>query len=308
MLAIVGGVFLVLLLGLGIGWFVFRRMLLPQSDAKLPPSGAHPWSRTRVPYPDNAGGVAGMQMALANANGGSISNGFAPGSSAFAQANNGFGPQGNPHTQGLASSPNSPSMQGFAPAPDGYGPPNNPGMQGFAPSPNGFGPPNDPGTHGFVPVNTPPPAGFGPPVMHGGSFSDGFIPPSPQIFPQGDSSMIPPGSGAFPAITSANGFAPASQAFNAMYGLPDDPFASSQAGSPGWMANLNSNRSLAGSPPSTGVNFSTGEPDLNDPYLAEVIRQYSQKGQSVRPPQPQQAPQIPQREPRNGYQDSGWLQ
>ncbi len=212
---IVGGVFLVLLLGLGIGWFFFRRMLLPQSasNPNLPPSGARPWSRTRVPNPDSMSGVASGQLAL---------NG-APGN---------FGPGGP-----------APAM--------------NP-MNGGGPVPAGFG-----------------------------GFSDGFIPPSPQIFPQAENSMIPPGSGAFPVIANANGFAPASPAFNAMYGLPDDPFAGSQGGTPGWMANLEQNGRPGGpATPPNGSNFAPNTVDLNDPYLNEVIRQYSQKGQSVQTEQP----------------------
>lgn len=147
----------------------------------------------------------------------------------------------------------------------------------------GFGPPNTPP---LSPMNNgyngqgPGPGNSGPPGMANsgfGGFSDNFIPPSPRIFPQGGNNMPPPGSGAPPM--SANGFAPASPAFNAMYGMPGmpgDPFA----GPPGQM----------GAPgPGTGMgpggNFVPNGPDLNDPYLAEVIRQYSQKGQPP-PPSP----------------------
>ncbi|HEX7735278.1 MAG TPA: hypothetical protein VF458_10445 [Ktedonobacteraceae bacterium] len=285
---IVGGVVALLLLGLLVGWFFFRRMLLPQGapNASLPPSGARPWSRTRMPNPDSMGGIATVQT-----------------------GSPGFGGPGGP------ASPNS-NM--FADA--FQGPPANNG---------GFNGPGPQGGNGM---------GFG-------GFSDGFIPSSQQLFPQGENSMIPPGSGAFPVIGNSNGFAPASQAFNAMYGLPDDPFSGSQAGSPGWMSNLG-NGSQGGPPPANQGNFAPGHVDLNDPYLAEVIRQYSQKSQSVktqsvqpqqqqmppngppqqmppngpqpqpnRPPQqmspnrpPQQPPSIPQREPRKGFQDSNWLQ
>jgi hypothetical protein len=163
------------------------------------------------------------------------------------------------------------------------------------------------------------PGNFGQPTMNGygngpGYFSDGFIPPSPQIFPQSDQSMIPPGSGAFPVIANANGFTPASQAFNAMYGLPDDPFSSSQAGSPGWMSNLG-NMSLAngqsgpgGSSPNPNKgNLAPGEIDINDPQIDEIIRQYSQKGQNTPQPQqhmppaqpPQQQRMLPTRPPES---------
>ena len=47
---------IVILLGLGIGWLVLRRALVPQAQTKLPPSGARPWSRTHVPGPDSLAG------------------------------------------------------------------------------------------------------------------------------------------------------------------------------------------------------------------------------------------------------------
>jgi hypothetical protein len=233
---IVGGVFLVLLVGLGAGWFYFRRMLMPQGagDPNLPPSGALPWARNS----DGPGGMDNAQGATMMMNGGFDNNGYGPG---------GYGPQ----------------------------------------DMNGYGP---------------------------GGYPDGFMPPSPQMFPQGETSMLPPGSGAFPMI--ANGVAPASQAFNAMYGMPDSPF-------PGYNGN-----GYGGPPPNGGYggppnggNAAPGTVDLNDPYLADVIRQYSQIGQGG-PPQQQQMPpnqQGPgpeyQQGPGPGYQQgpgqgpqSNWLQ
>jgi hypothetical protein len=44
-------IFLCLLLSLGIGLFILRRVLLPPLEVKLPPSGATPWSRTTVSHP-----------------------------------------------------------------------------------------------------------------------------------------------------------------------------------------------------------------------------------------------------------------
>jgi hypothetical protein len=232
---IVGSVVVLLLIGLGAGWFYFRRMLMPQgaTTPNLPPSGARPWSRTRVPNPDSVNGLAGVQNAP------------------------GPGGPGGPLPEMLAGTGNLP-----------------PGQNGY----------NSAGAG---------PAGFGPQGANGngfGGFSDGFIPPSPQIFPQSENSMIPPGSGAFPVINNANGFAPASQAFNAMYGLPDDPFAGSQAGAPGWMSNLGSSNGHGngfenGQSPQGG-SVPPGQVDLNDPQLDEVIRQYSQKSQSLPPPPP----------------------
>jgi len=84
--------------------------------------------------------------------------------------------------------------------------------------------------------------------------------------------------------------------------LPDDPFLSSQSDAPGWLDNLKGNGNGFSRPQSPPVSdFITGEPDLNDPYLAELIRQYSQKNQAVQPPQ-QQSQQQP------GNPNSNWLQ
>lgn len=248
---IVGGVFLVLLFSLAIGWFFFRRMLLPQSDSRLPPSGARPWSRTRAPNPDSLGGLASVNVAMAQAG-------------ANGSAGNGLGPGPVPNSLAQPSAPAGPRNS-----------PNGPAMN------NG--------------MNMQPPAGFVPQGMNGngpGGFSDGFIPPSPQIFPQSEGSMIPPGSGAFPVITSNNGFAPASQAFNAMYGLPDDPFSASKAGAPGWIENLGNPNGNGQPRPQApgGPAFSSSIVDLNDPHLDEVIRQYSKKSEAMPPEQPQ-APQ-----------------
>jgi hypothetical protein len=99
--------------------------------------------------------------------------------------------------------------------------------------------------------------GFGPQSMSGngyGGFSDGFAPPT-QMFPQGDTSMLPPGSGAFPPMSDANGFPPSSQGFNAMYGMPGgDPFSPPQGGPPGYAG-----------PPPNGGNFPAGGPNMMPP-------------------------------------------
>jgi hypothetical protein len=150
------------------------------------------------------------------------------------------------------------------------------------------------------------PQGYGFETPAGGfaGFSDSFIPPSPQLFSQSEISMIPPGTGALPRLNDNHGFAPSSNAFNAMYGLPDDPFASSQPdGSPGWLDNLDNGSGFSGPQLPAMSDFVTGAPDLNDPYLADLIRQYSQKGEAVRPPQ-----QTPQPEQQNGFQNPNWPQ
>jgi hypothetical protein len=73
--------------------------------------------------------------------------------------------------------------------------------------------------------------------------------------PQGDPGMLPPGSGAFPGMAGANGFAPSSQDFNAMYGMPGgDPFSPPQGGPPGY-----------GGPPPNGGNFPAGGPTMMQP-------------------------------------------
>jgi hypothetical protein len=53
MAIISGSVILVLLLSMWLGWLFIRRTLLPPVPAKLPPSGARPWSRFRVPNPNS---------------------------------------------------------------------------------------------------------------------------------------------------------------------------------------------------------------------------------------------------------------
>jgi hypothetical protein len=284
---IAGGVLLVLLFSVGIGWLVFRRMLMPQTATNLPPSGARPWSRTRSPDPDSLGGIAHAGEVANQANMTQVPNfvapnmGFGPGPVSFDQISKGLAFQNADPGSGSDTQGFQPANLGFTTAePAGFGPQ---GMNGYN---NGYGTPA---------------AGFG-------GFSDGFIPPSPQIFPQSDASMIPPGSGAFPVVNS--GFAPASSAFNAMYGLPGDPFSSSQNGAPGWMDNLNSGNGwqgngFAGSQQSPSPAFTPGEPGMNDPYLTEAIRQYSQTGEAAQPPP---VPQPPQSEQPGWRQDSHWLQ
>jgi hypothetical protein len=273
---IVAGVSLLLVISLGTGWFFFRRMLLPQADAKLPPSGARPWSRNRVPNPDSSlNGIGNLNMDLFNRNAAQARNAsgthYAPGPNGFEQVGNGFAPNGSPN-------------HGFAPTMQGY----DAGHPGFpAPMPNGYAPQ---GMNGYAAA---PANGFG-------GFSDGFIPPSPQIFPQSEASMIPPGSGAFPVVSNNNGFAPASSAFSAMYGLPGDPFSASQAGPPGWLENLGNNTGPGQETPRP-AGFAPSPAELSDPSLAEVIRQYSQKSRAVQPQQPSPP------ETRPGFQNPDWL-
>lgn len=176
-----------------------------------------------------------------------------------------------------------------------------------APQNNGFAP-NAQG-QGFEgpQMSFPGPTSNGPAKQNNGypGFSDGFIPPTPQIFPQSEASMIPNGSGAFPVINNTNGFAPASSAFNAMYGLPGDPFSSSQTGAAPWLdtaGNGNGNGNGSGAPrPSSPSSFAPVGPDPNSPQVAEVMRKYSQKGQPAQPPPQGNGPQT-------GFQNPGWLQ
>ncbi len=210
---IVAITFLGLLLCLGIGMFVFRRMLLPQTDVKLPPSGARPWARTRVPNPDSLGGNNNAERTQATWNV----------ALAFATANNGFGPGPN----------------GFEQSDNGYAPPNGSSatiQQGSDPTNNGL---HAPTLVGFGPqdMNGQPPNDYSMPNNGISGFLDGFM-PSPQIFPPSNASVIPPGSAALPVIPTNNGFTPASSAFNVGYGLPNDPFAPSQGGAPGWPESL----------------------------------------------------------------------
>ncbi len=165
--AVIGGVFLVLLFALGIGWYVFRRTLMPQQNTKLPPSGARPWSRTRVPNPDSLGGA--NSVALAGANGAMMYG--AP------NQNNGFVPQNNGYIQEFGVINNGPN------GPAGFGPPQ--GMNGYA-GQMGNGPASFNSPQGMNGYGTPA-AGF-----------DGFILPSPQIFSRGDASMISSWQRGFP--------------------------------------------------------------------------------------------------------------
>ncbi len=280
MMLIIAGISVLLLLCLGIGWFFFRRMLLPQAGTRLPPSGARPWSRTRAPNPDSSlNGISNPGMDEFNRNVVQAynppGNQYAPGG--FEQAGNGFAPVGNGFV------PNMPPNHSFVANMQSYGEAN-PGFP--APAPNGYVP------HG--------PNGYASPPNGFGGAADGFIAPSRHVFPQSEASMIPPGSGAFPAVNNSNGFTPASSAFSAMYGLPGDPFSASQAGSPGWLENLGDGGGPGQETPSPS-GFAPGSAELNDPSLAEVIRQYSQKGGVVPPRQPSQP------EMHTGFQNPDWL-
>jgi hypothetical protein len=332
---IVGLALLGLLFLGGIGWFIFQRMLLPKTEVKLPPSGARPWSRTRNPISVDNPNIhvgAGRNTVQPNVNAfpapGMFNNGQQPGPAFATQnGNGGFGINA-PATGALNN---------------GFGP----NTQGFQPTTGG--------------LNSPPSGGFAPQGMNGPfSYPQGFPTTSGNSFggfasQQNEASMIPPGSGAFPVINNG-GFAPASSAFNAMYGLPNDPLSND----PGWLDNLgnsgppqqgnpgrgfsgplqqqgNPNRGFSGplqqgdptrgfsgplqqqSDPTRGFSgplqqqgnpnrpftgqlqqqqasagfITTGEADLNDPQLAEIIRQYSQKSQTLRSPQPPQGPGVP---------------
>ena len=185
---------LVLLLSVGIGRFVFRRMLLPEINVKLPPSGARPWSRIRVPNPASLGGN-GNALAFA-----AVNNGFDPGPNGFEQSNNGYAP---PNESGATI------QQRFDPTNHGFGP----NVQGFEPAYNDL---NAPTLAGFGPqdMHSQPPNDYGMPSNGFGDFPEGFM-PSTQIFPPSDASVISSDS-----------------ALNLRYSLPDDPFASSQGDAP----------------------------------------------------------------------------
>jgi hypothetical protein len=175
---------------------------------------------------------------------------------------------------------------------------------GGAPAGNGFVPPD----HGFAPTQPaygaanpglPAGAAHGSTSLAGGisPFSDGFLPPVQQMFPHSDASMIPPGSGTFPIVDRNSGFTPASSAFSAMYGMSGDPFSASQIGRSNWTTNSPGQQT----PPATGFVPDPGS-GLGDPYLAEIIRQYSEKSKAV---QPRQASQP---EAQMGFQNPEWLQ
>jgi len=261
---LVAGASLAFLCCLGTGWFFFRRMLLPQAKANLPPSGADPWSRTRAPDRDGGRNEA-TQMDMQRLNGNGV-HGY-----------NGSGQQ-----------------YGTVPAGNGFRPPDH----GFAPTSPDYAAAN-PGL---------PAGGYALQGMQGSSlaggfpsFSDGFLPPAQQMFPQGDASMIPPGSGAFPVVNGDAGFPPASSAFSAMYGMSGDPFSASQIGRANWTQQPSGSGAGQQTPPATGPG-SDAVSVLSDPYLAEIIRQYSEKSKAVHPPK------TPRPEAQPGFQNPGWLQ
>lgn len=313
-----------LALSAGVGWLLFRRMLMP-TETRLKPSGARPWSRTRVPNPDSQAGQMNMGMLAANA--------VAAGTPDFGQMNNGYAqhspdptmqngyPQHNPDPtmqngypqhgfdpimqNGYPQHSPDPTMQNGYPqhSPDptmqngypqyGFDPnmQNGYAQHGFNPNmQNGY---PQPGVNGYGQVS----GGFHTPATGFNSFSDSFVPPSPQIFSPSDTSMIPPNTSILATFGNNKGYAPNSNAFNALYGLPDDPFASSQSGGSGWLDTLGSGQNVGGQAPNS---FGGGEPNTNDPYLAEIIRQYSQKGQTG------QQPQAPRPQQRPGSPNSDW--
>lgn len=294
-------------LSLGIGWLVFRRVLMPQTETKLKPSGAHPWSRTRVPVPESQAHIANAGMASPPANGNAAPSpafnaGFGPGASGLERSHNGFaGPNvGSEPLKNNGPAPNMPGRNpmannGFNASAPGFAPPVNNGFEQHRPGPgpqgNGYGRASN---------------GYSTPATGFGGFSDSFVPPSPQIFSTGDASVGLPGTGVLPVPAHGNGFAPASNAFNAMYGLPDDPFAASQSGSPGWLESLNAGNTAGSRQRSAPTNGLSSEADMQDPYLADVIRQYSQRGQAM---QQQQFPPLPQPEQGAGpgFQNSQWI-
>lgn len=335
------GVFVLfgLALSAGVGWLLFRRMLMP-AQIRLKPSGARPWSRTRVPNPESLAGLVSMDVKNANAapavntGMGALNNGQAQPSfdanmqNGYAQpgfdmsVNNGHAQQGvdanmsNGYAQpsfdmgmnnGYAQNGFNPSMsngyaqQGFnASMHNGYaqqgfdmGMNNGYAQNGFNPSAN-----NGYAQQGFNASmqNGPAPAGFDTPALGFHSFSDSFVPPSPQ----GDMSMLPPNTNALTTSFPSNGYAPNSNGFNAMYGLPNDPFASSQSGGLGWLDTMGNGPGFGNQQGPVSGNPMLGEPNMNDPYLAEVIRQYTQKGQAVQPPRPS----PPERRP--GGPNSDW--
>jgi hypothetical protein len=203
------GLLLILLLIMGIGRVVFRRMLLPRINVKLPPSGARPWSRFRVPNPTSLGGNGNAESTQVTMNAlafAAVNNGFGSGPNGFELSNNGYAP---PNESGATM------QQRFDPANHGFGP----NVQGFEPAYNDL---NAPTLAGFGPqdMHSQPPNDYGMPSNGFGDFPDGFM-PSTQIFPPSDASVISSDS-----------------ALNPRYSLPDDPSASSQGDAPGWPESL----------------------------------------------------------------------
>ncbi len=296
---IVGLASVLLLFILAGGWYLFRRSLLPKDETNLPPSGASPWSRTRVSNVNSLSGANGAAAPMA----------------ATANAANATPPPFHPSNP--SSVPNPVGYQQMSnatmPGPQGYGALNSGPMivsnrpqysnganmqRGPIPTPNGFsssGQRFDSGDNGFnsspslakggLPVTGPLSMNYTGPGNNAGRFSESPR-MAPQNFPQNDASMIPPGSGAFPIVPANNGFAPASSAFNAMYGLPDDPFAGVQDRPPHWLdeAALNGRRTgNPGSPPPEAPRgFTSGRSMPPDNYQTDFVRRYSNQSPVVR--------------------------
>jgi hypothetical protein len=132
-------------------------------------------------------------------------------------------------------------------------------------------------------------------ATHGFAAGPGSV--GEHMFPPGEASMIPPGSGIFPVVNSNSGVVPASSAFSAMYGLPDDPFSVSQIGPSGWLERPGPGQQT---PAAAGFVFDPGV-DLSDPSLSQVMRRYGQPGEASPPRVP------PQPETPTGFQHPEWL-
>jgi hypothetical protein len=224
-----------------IGWRQLRGHLLPAPPVKLPPSGASPWSRERTDTP-------------------------------WRQTNN---------------------NQGF--------PPPNPAVtNGYGPVSSGIMPPS--GTQQGIPA---PQTGFpyhdytGPPPSYSMDAPRGY-PGTPTTQYERYEEHVSAARG-YPGTPTTVSFAPDSgnlpPVINASFPPITDEFASIPRATDPEKAvrfnrstrlvpmNNNDNAALPGAPPVTNGQWagnSNGRvPNFNDPYLREMIRQYSQKGQDT---------------------------
>lgn len=281
-----------LTLSFGAGYLLLRRMLMSSVEVKLKPSGARPWTRTRIP------GLAGQAAQTQRNTASTVGSRYEPVSYDMASSNNASMPSSPSTPPALASNPN-PSVPGamqggFEPQTPGFQPTINasplPQAQGFGPlqaqpGPNmqGYDPKLWPSQSGYpVQGYGQTPSGYGTPATGFGAFSDSFVPPSPRVFPQSDFSMLPPTTGSHPTPpTTRQGYAPASNAFNALYGLSDTASGSAQPGAPGWLDQL----AGSGNPAGRQLPETPHPPAANAPNMDETtIRRYNQQNPAPQPP------------------------
>ncbi|HLH61675.1 MAG TPA: hypothetical protein VKV20_08330 [Ktedonobacteraceae bacterium] len=215
-----------------LGWWQLRKHLLPPQPAKLPPSGAPPWSRERPLSPwEQAKKSQGATPGAA------IANQYGPVSSSIVPAT---------HT-----------AQGW-PVPQPENP--YPGQPGYP----GYTPPQ------FSSGDEPPRA-----YPEASTAALGMASSTGSFLPVIDLSSLPV-TGEFPSLSRATGPEKALRLKRSTRLVPIDSHQT--------------NGALPIVPPASDGQQDDQVPDLNDPYLKEMIRQYSEKGRAIKQPKEQSGP------------------